>query len=131
MPPRRRIHAVLLDVGGTLWPDHFSPVADRSACLTARLCEAVPLLSPNLASALLAEFDRRGNGLRSELTQDSDALVRECASHSAVSLSIADAARARKAMCLPVRGNADLFPGARELLVAAPASAPDNPRSNG
>jgi FMN phosphatase YigB (HAD superfamily) len=114
--------AVLLDVGGTLWPDRTSLIPDREGLLSARLRDAHPALTDQLVDRLAAEIDAGLSVLDGErLVQETDAVVDECARRCGLSWTASEIATARRAFCIPVVGRVDLFPGARELLVAIKA----------
>jgi HAD superfamily hydrolase (TIGR01509 family) len=100
---------------------------DRPGFVCGRLVEALPALSPDLASTLVTDIDAtlaahgdaaadvRGAG-GDALKQDSDAWVLEAADRCGIVLSAEEAIRARRALCMPVVGRVDMFPGAAELL---------------
>jgi|SRR5947207_4006927 len=111
-----RPRAVLLDVGGTLWPERFPPIVDRDALLLGRLREALPVLSEQAAASLLAEFDSRSGRLGAALTQDSDGLIAACAAQQELSIAWNEVMLARRALCIPVARYIAPFPGALELL---------------
>lgn len=110
------IRAVLLDVGGTLWPERFAPIANRDTFLLARLCATLPSLSRVQATGLLAAFDMRAAWLSIGPAQDTDAVVRGCAESVDVALSADEAIRLRRALCIPIVGHVEPLPGATELL---------------
>jgi FMN phosphatase YigB (HAD superfamily) len=112
----RLIRAVLLDVGGTLWPERFTPIQGRDVFLINRLCKALPALARPVAAALLGEFDVRAASLSIGPTQDTNEVVRDCAQFAGVVLSPVETILARRALCIPIVGHIEPFPGAGELL---------------
>ncbi len=110
------IRAVLLDVGGTLWPERFAPIANRDAFLFGRLCATLPSLSRVQATGLLAAFDMRAPWLSIGPAQDTDAVVHSCAETVGVALSADETSGVRRALCIPIVGHVEPFPGAIELL---------------
>src|SRR5919202_2383450 len=118
---RMPITAVLLDVGGTLWPERGpSPGADDAARLE-RLRATLPLLSDDRARDLLGELNAGALAVDREPRQDWRAPMRDALRRLDLPADAAANRALRAAMCLPVslpRGRIDLFPGARELLAA-------------
>lgn len=110
--------AILLDVGGTLWPDRWPTAA---ADVRARAA-ALRLVAPALGQAESAAFAQRLEAraaLHDGLMQDARALIgRACREHRP-SLGMADPEEIRRAMCLPAYGRVALFDGARDLLATA------------
>jgi putative hydrolase of the HAD superfamily len=110
--PGEMLSAVLLDVGGTLWPDKipFSPGLDP--CLE-QLSRVLPEV--NAAEALAA--------LRGALAQDDTSLVQD--THAVLARAIrglvgpetsVDPAALRRALCRPAGPGVRPFPGAAGLL---------------
>jgi hypothetical protein len=80
---------VLLDVGGTLWSERWTPDP--------------PLLAERMRSTLPVE-------------QDVHQLITSAASLAGLRLPTDDARAVRRAMCLPAAGRGDCFPGTPDLL---------------
>ena len=115
---RMPITAVLLDIGGTLWPERWlSREADDAARL-ARLRAALPLLSDDRARDLLTELNAGALTIDRELQQDWRAPMLDALRRLDLPADAAAIRALRSAMCLPAHGRIDLFPGARELLAA-------------
>src|SRR5919202_3806740 len=118
---RMPITAVLLDVGGTLWPERGpSPGGDDAARLE-RLRATLPLLSDDRARDLLGELNAGALAVDREPRQDWRAPMRDALRRRDLPADAAAIRALRAEMCLPVslsRGRIDLFPGARELLAA-------------
>jgi FMN phosphatase YigB (HAD superfamily) len=95
--------AVLLDVGGTLWPDAW-PVdeAARTARVDAVLPDAAGLVAP-----LIDELKHR---------DDADRAVFDVLTAHGLELDEATAASVRKALCSPFSPLGQPVPGAEELL---------------
>jgi FMN phosphatase YigB (HAD superfamily) len=110
------IAAVLLDVGGTLWPDNAVSPARAGALRRERLARAFP----GLPAALLLELEARVAdafaALEGALLQDTDALLRAAWGRLPVSAGAAETDALRRALCLPAAEIHPLFAGARELL---------------
>jgi FMN phosphatase YigB (HAD superfamily) len=111
-----RLAAVLLDVGGTLWPDQFPPGSD----LRLERLSAAGLTSRQ-AQRFLDAFTPLASVAESGIEQDLRALIRDSARladlNHPLALSLSkDPEPLRRALCLPTFGRFDLFPGARELL---------------
>jgi FMN phosphatase YigB (HAD superfamily) len=115
------IRAVLLDVGGTLWPDRWPEPAPEADPRLADLCAAVPGLSRDLGADLIQRLGDRAAGMESALTQDTAGLVREAAASLGLTLDGAGIVAIRRAMCLPAAGRGGLFSGARALLATIKA----------
>ena len=113
------ISAVLLDIGGTLWPDRWPSREADDAARLARLRATLPLLSDDRARDLLAELSAGALALDRELQQNWRAPMHDALRRLDLPADAAAIRALRSAMCLPVslsRGRIDLFPGARELL---------------
>jgi len=112
------LRAVLLDVGGTLWPDQLTPHVDPDPCLQ-QLRRLLPEVDPGRALATLreeiqcglAEADRTGTAV-----QDMHALVRRALRALGICPSGLDTTALRRAVCAPAVPGVQLFPGAAELL---------------
>jgi HAD superfamily hydrolase (TIGR01509 family) len=107
------LRAVLIDVGGTLWPDTWPrhPEDDRER--VGRLQKAVPELSEAEACALVDILGRTDHPVSDR--QQTAALVSQAISRVSPAPPIPLEA-VPAAMSLPPRGRVQPFPGARELL---------------
>lgn len=116
-----RTRALLLDVGGTLWPDRWPPTPSDAHDQCVRLARAVGSASPHrirkLRSALSTAFDQVNRGL----AQETDVVINRVLATLEPSSNV-DASLVRRAMCLPAEGRVGLFPGATEFLAAVKES---------
>jgi FMN phosphatase YigB (HAD superfamily) len=106
------LRAVLLDVGGTLWPDRLTGHLPDEQCL-ARIAALVPEVDP--AQCL--------DALRAALRADDQSLVQDTHAVLARALQAFGAhsepqrlVAIRRAICAPAVPGIALFPDARELL---------------
>ena len=111
----RPIAGVLLDVGGTLWPDRWPP---DSALAASRLQAALPGLAPRSAFNFLDQFAALAPEVESSTSQDTPALIARAAHLAGLSIPTDRIDPVRRALCLPAAGRGELFPGARELLAS-------------
>jgi HAD superfamily hydrolase (TIGR01509 family) len=105
--------AVLIDVGGTLWPDTWPRQPDDDRERVRRLRAAVPGLSEIEASALvdiLGDTDHPVSDRQQTAALVNNAITR-VSPGTAIPLEAVQAA-----MSLPPRGRVQPFPGASELL---------------
>lgn len=109
------IAGVLLDVGGTLWPDNWRESEADSEERTARIA-AVLATGAERAEQMVRLLVDGGALAPGQITQDTSELVRKTAAHVGLSLSEGEVVAVRRAMCLPAAGRWKLFPGAVELL---------------
>jgi len=91
-----RLQAVLLDVGGTLWPQNGPAAPNADALRVERICAALPGLGDERGAELLrameshwTDFDNSG-----ALAQDRDALV-----HRAAGVSMSRSTPRRSSRC--------------------------------
>jgi FMN phosphatase YigB (HAD superfamily) len=117
MPPAP-IAAVLLDVGGTLWPDGWPWLPDDHEVRGNRLRAALPELSLQKATELLHELDRGAASFTDRVEQDPDDYVGGPLRLFGVAPTAERIAAVLEAMCLPAHPLVRLFPGAPELLRA-------------
>lgn len=115
---RPPIAAVLLDVGGTLWPDGWPWLPDDHQGRTGRLREALPELDPGTAAALLDDLDSSAVGIAERLEQDLGGYVGEPLRRHGVEPTAERVAAVLDAMCIPAHPLVRLLPGAAELLLA-------------
>jgi FMN phosphatase YigB (HAD superfamily) len=111
--------AVLLDIGGTLWPDAF---AEDSVLRVHRVAGAIPESHRDRATQLVSELvaaatSRRQSHGEDDLTQDTLATIEETLRRLAIPYRPDLAERVRSSMVVPA-SKGRLFPGARELLAA-------------
>ncbi len=107
------LRAVLIDVGGTLWPDTWPRRPDDEQECVRRLQEASPGLSQAEASRLVDVLGHTDHPVADR--QQTSALVRDAIARVKPASPVrAEAVRA--AMSLPARGRVRPFPGAKELL---------------
>lgn len=102
----------LVDVGGTLWPNSWpSQPTDHEQRVT-RLLEAAPSLSQRQAAELVSTLSRldQSQGERQETKTLVEAVAAQVGSPP---ISVTAVVRA---ICLPMRGRLQPFPGASELL---------------
>jgi HAD superfamily hydrolase (TIGR01509 family) len=105
------LRAVLVDVGGTLWPDRLTwqPSDDRCLALLARL---LPTLEPGQTLAALRAALREDNGM----VQNTHAVLGRALQRLGIACGDADLIDIRRALCAPASPGVSLFPGAREFL---------------
>ncbi len=96
--PRPPLTGVLLDVGGTLWSERWTP---DPPLLAARMRSALPNALSTQLEALRQEFTRLAGSVDWAIEQDVDELIA-----SAGRLRPDDARAVRRAMCLPAAGRA-------------------------
>jgi HAD superfamily hydrolase (TIGR01509 family) len=105
------LRAVLLDVGGTLWPDHVTAHASTDPRL--ELARLLPELDPtHVLTTLRGEL---GLDDRS-LVQDTHGLLARALRILGANAAEVDVLAVRRAMCPPAARSMQLFPGATELL---------------
>jgi putative hydrolase of the HAD superfamily len=107
------LSAVLLDVGGTLWPDALSPTLSPTPILE-QLAELLPGLEPAHALAQLRAALRDDDA---SLVQDTHSVLHRSVFHMyAGSSPRVDPVAIRRALCQPASAGIQLFAGAVELL---------------
>ena len=112
------IRAVLVDVGGTLWPDGWPAQPGDVTRRRERLRAAFPGLGPERAAACVAELDEAAGQLPGTLTQDAGTYVTPALRHYGLGDGPDQVAAALCAMCLPAASRVRLFPGAAGLLAS-------------
>src|SRR6266568_4264805 len=104
--------AVLVDVGGTLRPDHFSGQRSDEPVL-ARLAKLLPGMtrakSLGVLRAALRDDDQ-------SLVQNTLAVLGSAIRSRGADRTVEDLDEIRRALCVPAVPGVALFPGARELL---------------
>ena len=108
------LRAVLLDVGGTLWPDRLAVHLPDDVCL-AQLQRLLPSVEPvqSLAAlrAALSEDD-------SPLVQSTHAVLGRAIQRLGAECTGTDVVAVRRALCAPASPAISPFPHARDLLEA-------------
>lgn len=104
---------VLLDVGGTLWPDHWARSDEERL---ERVCAAFPQLTTERAGTLLVGLGHALDEIESHVAQDTHGTVRAYCEQNGWTLTAREAVALRRAICTPALGHAELFPGALDLL---------------
>jgi FMN phosphatase YigB (HAD superfamily) len=110
---RPPLTGVLLDVGGTLWSERWTP---DPPLLAARMRFALPNASSTQLEMLHEEFTRLAGSIDWSVEQDVHQLITSAASLAGLRLPPDDARAVRRAMCLPAAGRGDCFPGTPDLL---------------
>lgn len=111
------ILAILLDVGGTLWPLHMTMTpAEADARRLARLRAALPDVSDHRYRDLLDQLAVRAPAVRDRAEQDSERVIRAAGHALGLHLDGGTARAVRQALCLPAADCVSLFQGAHELL---------------
>ncbi|HXF56020.1 MAG TPA: HAD family hydrolase [Actinomycetota bacterium] len=120
-PPASPPRAVLLDVGGTLWPDGFPLPGAEGDHQVEAVRRALPGLSADLARALIREvharFQRRyeGPGAPEDLAQDTQGELAAALRALGLEPPPAGLDALRRALIVPASPDY-LFPGVPELL---------------
>jgi FMN phosphatase YigB (HAD superfamily) len=110
---KRKIAGVLLDIGGTLWPDHWPRGDDERI---RRVCAAFPQYTAPTIAPMLEGLAQALDTLDGHLQQDTHGLIRAYCAQYGWRITQGEAVLLRRAMCLPALGRTQLFPGAPELL---------------
>jgi FMN phosphatase YigB (HAD superfamily) len=110
--------AVLLDVGGTLWPDRLDEHLSSDPCLV-QLRQLLPMLDPVDVLARLRAALERDN---TRLVQDTHARLAGVLRTLGGTAADLDPDLVRGAMCTPAVPGVALFPGAAELLMSIKSS---------
>jgi HAD superfamily hydrolase (TIGR01509 family) len=107
------LSAVLIDVGGTLWPNSWPVTVEDQEERVSRLRSAVPALPVAEAGEIVAALSELDHPPCEQ--QRTDQLVAETLRSVGPSVAVPVSA-ARRAMCLPAAGRVAPFPGAEDLL---------------
>jgi HAD superfamily hydrolase (TIGR01509 family) len=107
------MRTLLIDVGGTLWPNTWTPEQGDDEERVDRLRTAVPALNDAEAAKLVGILSAADHPAGDR--QQGDALIAEAIGIVRPGAAVA-AQAVRTAMCLPAPGRVEPFPGARELL---------------
>jgi putative hydrolase of the HAD superfamily len=106
------LRAVLMDVGGTLWPDRLIGGVAQDRIL-ARLAELLPGVAPERS---LSELRTALRDDEQSLVQDTRAVLGRAVRLLGVDYPVEDLDAIRSALCTPAVPGVELFAGARELL---------------
>jgi FMN phosphatase YigB (HAD superfamily) len=109
------LSAVLLDVGGTLWPDQW-PGQGRATVSLQRLRSVLPAATDEQRHQLLDRLTDAAAGLAGQSVQDTDELVWQALHDVHLPPTPDQVAAVRAAMCLPAVEHVRLFDGAVGLL---------------
>lgn len=116
------IAGVILDVGGTLWPDRWeaseTDFDERSRGVSAALG-----IGSERAGQLVRLLEHQGALLGGKSTQDTLGLIADCAQQLRLMPDDIALVAVRRAMCLHAAGRWQLFPAAIELLATVKALA--------
>ena len=119
------LEVVLIDVGGTLWPNSWPLRQTDGQGRLQRVAAAMPALLPVEVEALVADLiqsSRIGDEARSINTEhtvivpEAEVLVATSLSRQGLPADAQSVARVRRAMALPVADRLKPLPGALELL---------------
>lgn len=116
--PRPPIAAVLLDVGGTLWPDGWPWLPEDHPLRVERMLRALPDLDAQAAPALLRDLDASAETITERLDQDARRYAGDPLRQHGIEPTAARVAAVVEAMTLPAHPLVRLLPGAPELLRA-------------
>ena len=108
------LRAVLVDVGGTLWPDRLAARQVDEPCL-AELARLVPNLDPAQTLAVLRAALRANDGA---LVQATHSVIGQALRSLGVNATRTDPITVRRALCVPAWPGVSLFAGARRFLEA-------------
>ena len=121
-PVRSELGCVLLDDGGTLWPDALAPPDRTLEVRRGRLRGALPTVAASSLDALVARCVEAGEaarvtGLAGEHRQDMDACVVRSIEVLALPIDPYTVAAVRRALCVPfAETGLDPLPGVVALL---------------
>jgi FMN phosphatase YigB (HAD superfamily) len=115
---RPPVTAVLLDVGGTLWPDGWPWLPDDHQVRVGRMLQALPELDGEAVPALLRDLDASAAAITEQVEQDVRGYAGEPLRRRGIEPTAGRVAAVVDAMCLPALASIRLFPGALELLRA-------------
>ena len=113
------LEAVLLDVGGTLWPDNVPTPPMAQQLRAARLADLVPELTVEQALLVVEDLNEQAKAVEDAIMQDTDGSIRESFERVAPLIRAPGAAAVRKALNLPAAARGwSLFPGTVEAVAA-------------
>jgi len=111
------LKGVLLDVGGTLWPDVWSDTAGLDSVRARRLSVLAGIPIREAASLARTLESLATQKLATNLHRDTDGLIRGAVDHLwPAGASAGMVAAVRQGMCLPAAAHITLFDGVRDLL---------------
>jgi len=110
------MRGVLLDVGGTLWPDRWPPLREDDKIRLTQIRATLPKLTLDLILALLNRLRRDEVERHDALVQDSNGFLREALRDFDLDLNAQEFLALREALCVHAQGRFELFPGASDLL---------------
>ncbi len=117
------MQAVLIDVGGTLWPNSWPRREGDADARAARVHLAMPQLSADEAASLARQIATDSSDLNGGPTMvaelirvDANVVVARCLERRGITPEPLTVARVRRAMGLAVDERITPLPGARELL---------------
>ncbi|HEX2647023.1 MAG TPA: HAD family hydrolase [Candidatus Dormibacteraeota bacterium] len=122
----KRLEVVLIDVGGTLWPNSWPIRLTDAAGRRRRIAAAMDGHDPKVVEALAADLvwkSRAGDEARQVTTESkidvaAEVLIAGCLQRQRLPTDRETIARLRRAMAIPIHDNFQPLPGALELLQA-------------
>jgi FMN phosphatase YigB (HAD superfamily) len=110
------VEAVLLDVGGTLWPDRWAHGAAERSDQAARLRQLDPDLAPGQAARLVEELEAAGAAVADGGPQSTSETIAGIVSSHGLDGQRLDPVTVRRALSLPFLGRHQLLEGAAGLV---------------
>ncbi len=108
--------AVLLDVGGTLWPQYGPAPPSAGEAQRDRLRSAVPSLTVARCTTLMEAIEAGLPDRDDDLAQATDRIIGQALGRLALPADAATVTAIRRAICLPAAATLAMFDGAHELL---------------
>ena len=115
------VEAVLVDVGGTLWPDRWTHATGDRPDQVARLRALDPTLEPARAAALVDAIEAIPEPEPDGALQDTDALLATVLREGGFDPGRLDPVAVRRAVSLPFDRRHPMLPGAAAMLRALKA----------
>jgi FMN phosphatase YigB (HAD superfamily) len=112
------VEAVLLDVGGTLWPDRWNQGPTERAEKAAGLCALSPGLDPGAAAGLVDELEAACEPVADGGPQTTTETIAGVISGHGLDGRLLDPIAVRRALSLPFLGRHPLLDGAADLVRA-------------
>jgi FMN phosphatase YigB (HAD superfamily) len=116
-----QLAGVVIDVGGTLWPDRWWPVTPEQCEERVARVQAALDCDRDLAARLTDRLEADAEALPGTLTQDSDELVRQAGAAFGLKLDKISIVALQKAMGIEAAGHVEPFPNAKPLLATIKA----------